>query len=221
MAAATRAKTTYPHSPTYPQSKSLYCIQDMKIILIIVFVNLISFTSVAQEVLWDRTKKLTFGDFKFPVIEKPRKIDEIVEIEYYGDFDYSARSIIELYYAIDVSSRPYLRYRIFASFRQFHSYILGKSDTMVLKHEQGHFDICELYCRVMRKYLNDNALSKYTEEDFTHALDSIYICYNNYDSLYDRKTYEYFAQIEWSEKILRQIDSLSEYAHPEKEIKLN
>jgi hypothetical protein len=192
----------------------------MKTTVLILFLLSISIISLSQEVLWSRTKKLSFSDFRFPIIEKPQIEGEIAEREYIGNFDYVATSMIGLEYDIDVSCCTYLRYRIFAKFGQFHSYILGNSDTMVLKHEQGHFDICELYGRKMRKFLNENALAKYTRADIMHALDSIHNCRLKYDSLYDKTSFEYTMQIEWSQKILRQIDSLSEYAENEKQIKL-
>jgi hypothetical protein len=93
--------------------------------------------------------------------------------------------MIGMNYSIDVSCCSYLRYRIFATFGQYHSCLLGNSDTMVLKHEHGHFDICELYGRKMRKCIHYNALAKYTNEYFTYALDSIYNCQHKYDSLSD------------------------------------
>ena len=50
-----------------------------------------------------------------------------------------------------INSHGSTTFNIYAGMNTKDSWIKNKNDTITLKHEQGHFDICEIYARILRR----------------------------------------------------------------------
>lgn len=118
-----------------------------------------------------------------------------------------------------VESGGELKFRVEALFVKSKSYIVKTSD-YVLKHEQIHFDICELFARKMRQRI--------AEKDFTKVkkvkeeLDKIYIKtfkeYLKEQDKYDGDTEHGLNSIKqklWDADIAARLKELEAYASPE------
>lgn len=97
-------------------------------------------------------------------------------------------------------------------------------DDALLAHEQKHFDIVELYARMLRKQLSEIKVKG--EEDAQQKLDSLHAIIDKemdaYQDKYDDATdssMEHDAQIAWIQKIDRAIDSLAAYGNTEVHLK--
>ena len=177
--------------------------------------------ALGQTIRWDKNRTLTYGDFKRPVVEKPNVSGEVTETEYLTDYGSSAASKVSVFYDIRVLYRSDVLYHISAEFNPYESHFLPKGDTMILKHEQGHFDIAELYARKMRHFVIANATSEHDEEFFQKALDSINESKSGFEAHYDREsTVEYWTQIRWWQAIQKGLDSLRDFTATDGRIKL-
>lgn len=95
----------------------------------------------------------------------------------------------------------------------------GKDDPEILKHEQLHFDIGELYARLIRKdisgYLATHAYSKRTDKDLKDIFQTRLDECRRYQRLYDEETdhsTRAVPQTQWNEKVARRLAALSDYA---------
>ncbi len=96
-----------------------------------------------KELAWSKDRKLTWDDFRGPI---PADADHITAAATYCGIGFETNS---------VSSRSdNLRVRVYNTFYTNHSW--GRPEEMndnVLAHEQGHYDLCELYTRKQRQRL--------------------------------------------------------------------
>lgn len=87
----------------------------------------------------------------------------------------------------------------------------------VLKHEQLHFDITELYARLLRKQLKENVLSTADLPKLRKISDAVFEQWGKAQSTYDRETNHSMdkkAQQQWEENIAKQLEQLNRYATP-------
>jgi hypothetical protein len=120
--------------------------------------------------LWDENRKLESADFK----KNPSSsLDSLTGLSYTG---LSVLKQEDVSGYIDSSTIG-----IYAWFNQDSSWIIYKNDSLVLLHEQIHFDITEVYSRKMRKEI----VSMYN----THSK----IIYSQLDSFYNL----YFDSCAW------------------------
>lgn len=98
-------------------------------------------------------------------------------------------------------------------------------DNYGLKHEQGHFDITEIYARLFRKKLLEQ--KRFTLKNYRKKC--IYIgskineMFNSEQDLYDKETNHSIIrekQEEWNKKIADRLNELEEYSNPVIQIKL-
>ena len=90
-------------------------------------------------------------------------------------------------------------------------------DAFVLKHEQGHFDITEIYARVLRKQLMETKFKKY--ETITSEVQKVFsanfkAC-NKLQDQYDDETDHSkikSEQLRWDTRISTMLDSLADYS---------
>jgi hypothetical protein len=95
-----------------------------------------------DRVFWTKHNILNFRDFKGNPFE-----DE----EYTGILDYVLAKISK---SIVVQSKSYgsvIKFKVYAAMYREYSWIKNPLDSASLRHEQGHFDICEIYARMLRK----------------------------------------------------------------------
>jgi len=87
----------------------------------------------------------------------------------------------------------------------------------ILSHEQGHFDISEIYARKLNKALKayrprENSISRDVNEIYKKVMDEK----EEYQTKYDKETdfsRNKQQQSEWLEKIKDELDDLDEYAN--------
>lgn len=89
----------------------------------------------------------------------------------------------------------------------------------VLKHEQGHFDITEIYARVFRKEIQSYKFKKLDSIDdemqkvFMKNFDACGKFQDKYDKETDHSKIEK-EQLRWNDQISTMLDSLKDYANP-------
>jgi len=154
----------------------------------------------AQEdaIQWS-TKRLTWEDY----LAKPAATDDAAAITSTGvGIEYHVRN-------------NELSYKITCMFSKTRSWGRYKSE-YILKHEQGHFDITEIYARKLYKEMSEY---EFNPKTFRSDLDGIYRNVmkekEDYQNLYDHET-DYSRdkkkQAEWLERIAVELKDLADYA---------
>lgn len=126
----------------------------MKNVLLILSVFFTSFVYCQDNstITWETSKKLTWNDFE-------GKTDSIN----FGKAKTSYRiRITPENVTVDENDniQGYENMTVQAEFDKKHSWSLAKFDTVVLAHEQLHFDIAELFARKIRKQFYKNIIAK-------------------------------------------------------------
>jgi len=87
-----------------------------------------------------------------------------------------------------------------------------------LKHEQGHFDIAEIYARKLRKTLQETT---FTRTNIKYKLNDIYKqnskAWGDEENLYDKETDHHrnrSNQYRWNERIAIELSKLENYSSP-------
>ncbi len=179
----------------------------MKRSIITLFCFFIILTTSAQSkqdtIFWNPCYKLKWDDFKG-------------ELETNSEFD--AISGIGIDYEIKNQAEGKItEVRVFCYFNKTKSLVKEKIDSLLLKHEQGHFDIAELFTRKLRKefekrFQNDIALTLDETESVYTILEQEY---KAMDNLYDKET-DYsrndISQKQWTQKIAKELAELRDYS---------
>jgi hypothetical protein len=89
----------------------------------------------------------------------------------------------------------------------------GRRD--LLLHEQGHFDIAEIFVRRIRKYLSNSLLLVENRKQIDEKIWQIYLESEELNKRYDNEVKEnQKAQQNWSNWIKFELDNLKEFAKP-------
>ncbi len=160
-----------------------------------------SFQSDDKYIYWNKSRKLTWNDFK----GKPQKRFAAASTVYNLD-----KNIFE------INSKTY-EVKIDAIFYCYDSWKKVEwANDEVLAHEQKHFDIVELYARKFRKRIKENSYKNYNELKLKS--DSIFKVIEKemdvYQDLYDEETDGSMngkKQREWQVKIISEIEALNVY----------
>jgi antirestriction protein len=109
-----------------------------------------------------------------------------------------------------------LTYTITCRFSKTNSWGKHKTD-YILQHEQGHFDITELFARKLAKELKEHKFNgrKY-QDDVSKIYKKVMDEKEHYQNKYDKETdfsRNKQQQAEWLEKIKDELDDLDEYAN--------
>ncbi|HWC52715.1 MAG TPA: DUF922 domain-containing protein [Chitinophagaceae bacterium] len=153
-----------------------------------------------QLIKWEMGRNLTWND-------------------YYGKPDPAsdAAASTATYLGIEYSlSNDNFKYKITCSFSKNKSWVRYKND-FVLSHEQGHFDITEIFARKLNKvmceyHFNRNTYRKDLDkiyQDILHEKDSMQDQYDHETNFSRNKE----KQIAWLKKIERMLGELKEFAH--------
>ena len=173
------------------------------IIFILLTISLVSFAQNKNEELitWSETQKLTWSDYKGKV--QPGN-DAAASTATYLGIEYSF-------------NRSGLDYKITCSFSKTRSWGLHKTDD-ILAHEQGHFDIAEVFARKLNKQMSEYVFNKNTFKD---DLKKIYMTLTTekdvFQNQYDEETNHSIKkekQAEWLKKIeglLKELKVFSNY----------
>jgi hypothetical protein len=121
----------------------------MKLFFAVVFSFLLLPQSSKEKILWKENQKLTWEDFR----GKPIRSANFVASTHTGiSFTYS--------YTLK-NGKMDLKYSVESFFYPEESWFRpDKVSPYILKHEQTHFDISELYARILRKRLGEKSFSK-------------------------------------------------------------
>lgn len=103
-------------------------------------------------------------------------------------------------------------YTIRAVMNQNASWIMAGDDPVALRHEQGHFDITEIYTRIMRRELRRARSHKESESIYEAVLAAESAEHTRYDAA---NTYEKGGiTTAWAGLIERRLKDLATYANP-------
>lgn len=113
-----------------------------------------------------------------------------------------------------------LSFSIESAFYPKQSWKKKSVDAYILKHEQGHFDITEIYARMLRKELQEMKFKKY--ESLSNDVQQVFTKNSNackkFQDLYDKETdhsKKKEDQYQWDAKIATRLDSLSNWSNPD------
>lgn len=185
-----------------------------KLIIILLIFSCFSLFAQKEEtqIVWSKGYKLTWDDFQ----GKPKSGSTAGAITSSGigrDFVYD-NGLITL--------------NTKATFNKKKSWVKENAKiTSVLGHEQGHFNITELYARKFRKAVLKTKFKKDGEKAKNQLLkiyDIIDREWDAYQDLYDKETdlsREESKQKEWLLKIAQELEELEAYSNPEIVIDLN
>jgi len=149
---------------------------------------------------WSSSNRLTWNDYKGTPDQES---------------DAAASTTTYLIITYNMSSNNF-RYKIESNFSKSRSWGLHKTD-YILSHEQGHFDIAEIFARKLNKEMSTYHFNKKT---YRKDLSSIYRAIldekeemqNNYDKETDHSINK-AKQVEWLKKIQQMLEEFSDYAN--------
>jgi hypothetical protein len=123
---------------------------------------------------------------------------------------YGASSACSISYGFSYKNDS-LTFKVAAFFTRPLSWSKFKNDIPLLKHEQGHFDISELFARKLRMALTAYTVNTFTiNEDVRTIFDNLWYEKKAYDSLYDIETNHarnFQKQTEWNRKIATDLNN--------------
>lgn len=202
------------------------------------------FSSLLSILFWQKDVPLKFSDFKSEKCDTTLiNASAYVDCEIKVDYNISHDNVLEFkVYAVLHPESSYFRKLVFFNdngfFIQYTTAIeqadgvYRKLDTArvvledsfksvkVLRHEQTHFDLSEVYARKIRKafselkFISDtNYLQKYVEY-------YKYECTKN-NNKFDSESFDnYKLELAWEAHVAQMLDSLKEYENPEGRVKL-
>lgn len=157
---------------------------------------------------WSQDHRLTFDDFK----GKPSHEDTTLRKASPDMLTHKLGAIIK---SIDVkflSERGKTTFTIRAAMKENLSWIKDHDDTIELKHEQGHFDICEIYARILRHDIKNAKSLSEAKEIYEQTAINEEAEQDNFDK---ENTYQAGGiTTEWNEKIARRLEELDAYKNP-------
>lgn len=165
-----------------------------KILLIIVFFVQQAKAQTVDTINWRASYKLKWSDFK-------RNPD--------SNSTNAAMTSTTISYRI-IKKDTILDVIVTCAFNKPWSWNKYKNNQDVLKHEQGHFDISELFARKFREAVRKK---KFKENSgiivlYSEMMDEK----KKYNNLYDNETsYDGKKQAQWNKKILAEINKLNAY----------
>ena len=125
-------------------------------------------------VLWSANRKLTFEDFKGKISSDDRYV--VINQKKEGEVD-AGRSRIAISLNFQCNNGK-ANHKITTEFEQFNSWIVPEyRNEQSLNHEQGHFDIAEIFARKLKKEIagmsnqcdHDKVAELYSKIDSEHV----------------------------------------------------
>jgi len=118
-------------------------------------------------------------------------------------------------FSYNYSSRDGFNWHIACLFDKNRSWVRIKND-LILAHEQGHFDITEIYARKLQKQMKNYSFNKdRVQKDVPAIYQAIMQEQNDVQNRYDEQTNHSRTkdkQLAWLEKIKKELNELKEYA---------
>ena len=168
--------------------------------LLKLFPSVLFSQSSNEEVLeWDPSRKLSWADYK----ARPNP-----------DSDAAASTTTYLGINYNITSRSF-SYKIYSRFSKTRSWGLHKT-AYILSHEQGHFDIAEIFARKLHKKMSEYEFNKKT---YNKDLEKIYrdVTKEKEDTQnqYDKETNHSINKTEqllWLKKIAAMLEEYADWA---------
>jgi len=161
-----------------------------------------------KEILWSEKRMLEWEDFR---AEKQPHAYNAVALTYCG-IQYSVKALTSLY----GSKTNYVVKCIFYPEKSWATTDSAQRTDDVLKHEQKHFDLCEVYARRLYKELTNTKINAFNMDDANAVYQRIMKEYEERQYLYDEETHNTTnyqdVQKKWDEDIARELAELNEYA---------
>ena len=184
------------------KDKYLLLIRNKTLLLLIL--SFCSTTSNSQEkdsiIIWNKNYKLSWNDFSGK--------------NYINKYNSSAISSLKLYYIQSYYKNKIHSYNVITLFYRYKSFSSSNSLNL-LKHEQIHFDIHEIFARKIRKHfqlLKNQNSSEYTyNRIFTKYIDSLAIYQEKYDLDTDYSIIEK-RQNFWNKIVAKKLQELDDYS---------
>lgn len=176
-----------------------------KVFFLLLSVLSLSASLFAQEntdnyISWSTKRKLTWKDFKAPVPAVTRGA--------------SASTATSLHFSYSVKAGN-ISYELNSYFNPAKSWVKDKTDH-ILAHEQGHFDIAEIYIRKLYQAVQAYSFNKKTyKTDLQDIYQTIAKEKDAFQNAYDAETNHSInvaKQQEWEEKIKGMLKDLEPYA---------
>jgi len=148
---------------------------------------------------WEAGRKLTWDDFKAPPDKRsPNAAETSSAIKF--DYSYNAGE---------------LRFHIVCQFDKNKSWVRVRSD-YILSHEQGHFDITEIFARKLNKSVKEYRVGKPGDltRDLNHIYENAMHQLHDMQAAYDAETNFSIntpKQEEWLKKIKTRLEELETY----------
>ena len=158
-----------------------------------------------KEIQWSATRKLTWEDFK----GNPKSISNSdVAAQTYCGFGFQTN-----YVTVFTKAKIFVT----ATFTCNLSWVRPdqKNRADLLAHEQGHFDLCEVYARQLRKKLQEENLTVFNlNTDANIIFKNVYARYLDRQGLYEMETnygLDKQKQKQWRMTINNELNGLSSY----------
>jgi len=157
---------------------------------------------------WNKNRRLSFSDFK----GAPAAVDS-PSIK--TNKTYPAHQFGVISKSIDVklvSKGGKTTFTIYAGMNQNRSWIRNSNDSVTLKHEQGHFDICEIYARILRREIKKAKTHAEANDMFNKISDDE----NIEQDAYDNENHFELGGItaKWQNLIQEKLTALDAYQNP-------
>ena len=170
------------------------------LVIFLAVANLSFAQSKNEELLdWSASRKLTWNDYK--ASPDPN-----------SDAAASTTSYLAIEYNISSSS---FGYKIQSRFSKTRSWGLHKT-AYILSHEQGHFDIAEIFARKLNKEMSEYKFNKRTyQQDLNKIYNKILDEKEKMQNDYDKETNHSIKkeeQAEWLKKIAKMLEEYKEFA---------
>ena len=157
-----------------------------------------------SKIIWEKEKPLKWEDFK-------GKHDANEELHAFTYTEIKLKSLVH-------SSPDSMKFCIECTFDRTKSSVMkGKETDSLLKHEQGHFDLGEIYARMMRKKIKATI---FTQADLSKSMSMIYKLYfemyEKEQDKYDTETNHSMdgeKQTLWNKNIQKRLDELDKYSN--------
>lgn len=155
-------------------------------------------------ILWQKDKRLNYEDFQ--------SVQDTTFLVYGYPANGAAMTKIETTFMIDVNNN--LTFSVVNKFLKKKSWIKNQKP-LVLAHEQGHFDISEIYARKIRKKLKELLEKDIVEETIlSQAVNALLSELETYQQRYDEETHHGFVlekQKIWEGNIRKELEQLQKF----------
>jgi Predicted secreted Zn-dependent protease len=151
-------------------------------------------------IYWSKNKRLIWSDFKGKASPLDSTSDNVA----------IASTDISILYE---NTGRRLTFKVVSYFRKNKSWTRDTISEILLKHEQGHFDISELYARKLRKFLQ-NFNPKQSAQVLESGINLLTLEADAFQEKYDEETEHgklKAKQAEWNNLINEELEQLNEY----------